>query len=129
MVLNLIILKDTYSIYKLTIESGVPAWVKNSPFYSITRTADELSIVCKHSDSLVEDCEISPDWRILKIQGPLDFSLVGIFAEVSGLLKYCNVSIFTISTYDTDYILVKNQDLDKTVNALINNDHKVTFEN
>ena len=129
MALNLIILKDTYSIYRLNIGDDIPAWIRDSDFYSVTKTQDELSIVCKHSDSIIEDYKINTDWRIIKIQGPLDFSLVGIIADILGFLKNIKVSIFTISTYDTDYILVKSQDLGTAVDSLKNNNYTVTFEN
>ncbi|MFH0760848.1 MAG: ACT domain-containing protein, partial [Bacteroidota bacterium] len=106
-----------------------PEWIKDSDFYSVTRTQDELSIVCKQSDSITEESAINTDWRIIKIQGALDFSLVGIIAEVAGLLEKIKISIITISTYDTDYILLKNQDLGKAVDSLKSNGHIVNFEN
>lgn len=129
MKLNLIILKDIYAIYRFNHDIDIPAWVKDSDFYSVTRTHDELSVVCKQSDLITEGSAVNTDWRIIKIQGPLDFSLVGIIAEVSGILKKIKISIFTISTYDTDYILVKNQDLDKAVDSLKFNKHVIFFEN
>jgi uncharacterized protein len=129
MKLNLIILKDTYAIYRFNSDSDIPEWTKNSDFYSVTRTPEEISIVSKQNDSVTNESTINKDWRILKIQGPLDFSLVGIMAEISGLLKKDKISIFTISTYDTDYILVKSHALEKAVKSLKSNKHLVTFEN
>jgi uncharacterized protein len=128
MKLNLIILKNTYAIYRFNSDMDIPIWVKDSDFYSATKTQDELSVVCKQHDSIVEGYAINTDWKIIKIQGPLDFSLIGIIAEVSGLLEKVRISIFTISTYDTDYILVKKQDLDKAVDSLKSNGHIITFE-
>lgn len=126
--LNLIILKDTYAIYRFNYEIDIPEWTKDSDFYSVTRTQDELSIVCKQSDSKTGEFLVNSDWKILKIEGKLDFSLVGIIAEVTGLLKTSKIPVFTISTYDTDYILVKNQDLGKAVDSLESDRHKITFE-
>lgn len=129
MKLNLIILKDTYAIYRFNNDNNIPEWIKDSDFYSVTRTQDELSIICKQFDRITEEPTVNKDWRILKIQGPLDFSLVGIIAGISGILEKNKISIFTISTYDTDYILIKIQDLDKTIDSLKANGHEITYEN
>jgi hypothetical protein len=129
MQLNLIILKDKYAIYRFETDSDIPNWIRNSDFYSITKTKDELSIISKQLDLTTEVPETNKDWRILKIQGPLDFSLIGIIAEISRILKEIKISIFTISTYDTDYIFLKNQDLNKAIDSLKANGHKITYEN
>jgi len=129
MELNLLILKDKYAVCRFNNDVDIPEWIRDSDFYSVTRTQEELSIVCKQSDSITGESAIDTDWRIIKIQGPLDFSLIGIIAEVSGILKSNGISIFTISTYDTDYILVKSQDLGKTVDSLKLNRYIITFEN
>ena len=122
------LLKGSYSIYRLNKDSAIPDWTCDSEFYSITRTREELSIVCKHVDIEMDNIKIDKHWRILKITGPLDLSLIGIIADISGLLKENQIPIFTISTYDTDYILVKNQYTDKALTVLKNNGHKVFDE-
>lgn len=130
MTIDFTLLKGDYSIYRLKKDSIVPAWVYNSPFYSVTSTQDELSIVCKTVKiTWDEDIKTDKHWRILKINGPLDLSLVGIIATISSLLKENKIPIFTISTFDTDYILVKNQDLKKTMSVLAKTDHKIFIEN
>ena len=125
MKLKLIILKSKYAICRFDSDSDIPMWIKDSEFFSVTRTEDELSVVSRQSDSNPEITEINKDWRILKIQGPLDFSLVGIIAEISRILKEINITIFTISTFETDYILVKNKDLDKAIDSLTANGHEI----
>jgi len=127
MKLKLVILKDKYAIHRFDADTNIPEWIDNSDFYSLTKTADELSIVAKQSDSIAESPVINKDWKILKIQGPLDFSLVGIIAEISRILKEINITIFTISTFDTDYILVKNKDLDIAIDSLKANGHEITY--
>ena len=123
------LLKGSYSIYRLNKDSAIPDWTYNSEFYSITRTQEELSIVCEHVEIKIDDnIKIDKHWRILEITGPLDLSLIGIIADISGLLKENQIPIFTISTYDTDYILVKNQYTDKALTVLKNNGHKVFDE-
>ena len=123
------LLKDTFSICRLDKDSPIPEWLENSGFFSLTRTHDELSIVCnqvlvKSDDKII----INKDWRIIKIKGPLDFSLTGIIAHISDLLKKNNIPIFVISTYNTDYILVKKQNINKAVTVLKSNGHKIVIE-
>lgn len=126
MILDFTILKGDYSIYRLKIDSTVPSWVYDSDFYSVTKTIDELSIVCETVDIPSGDrFKIDRHWRILKINGPLDLSLVGIIADISGLFKENDIPIFILSTFNTDYILVKFQYLDKTISLLDNNGHKI----
>ncbi len=95
-----------------------------SPWWSVTRTADELSIVLPTANARPE-WTISSGWRALQVQGPLDFSLVGIMANLSHILAQAAVSIFAISTYDTDYILVKEDKLATAVAALRQAGHTV----
>ena len=95
----------------------IPKWAENSDFFSITKTSDELSIVCSQ-DSIPSEIKCENDWRILKVEGPLDFSLIGILSSISTVLAQKEISIFAISTYDTDYILVKDNDIDNAMNAL-----------
>ena len=130
MILDFILLKGEYSIYRFKRDSPIPEWIYDSDFYSVTRTTDELSIICKPVDLIMgNDIKIDNHWRILKIDGVLDLSLIGIIATVSIILKENKIPIFTISTFDTDYILVKDQDLNKTVAALRHAGHKILTEN
>jgi len=127
--LEFTILKDFYSIYRFEKDTKIPSWLNVSGFYSITRTNDELSIVCKHVDiKLFDNIMIDKHWRIFKINGPMDLSQVGIIAHISDLFKKNNISIFPIATYDTDYILIKNENLHKAITALENEGHKVFIE-
>lgn len=128
MKLNFIVLKDVFAIYRLSNNSPIPGWIDDSGFYSVTRTSDELSVVCKQVSPGIDIVEANKDWKAFKIVGLLDFSMVGVIAEVSRILKENNISIFTISTFDTDYILVKNHNLTKAIGALINGGHTVTSE-
>ena len=107
----------------------LPDWIYSSDFYSITQTTDEISVIATQTNFDLEDVIKSEDWRIFKIVGPLDFSLIGIISEVSKIFKQIKISIFTISTYDTDYILVKQKDLNSGIEALIEKGHKVSIEN
>lgn len=128
MTLNLIVFEKTYSICRFENGSVLPEWVYLSDFYSITKTKDEISVVTLQPDFIPEDIIINSDWRVIKIEGPLDFSLVGIIADLSAILKKKKISIFTVSTYDTDYVLVKQKDLDSGVAALREEGHNVILE-
>ena len=96
-------------------------------FLSITKTAEELSIVCL-SGVIPESVKKDAGWKVLKIEGILSFGLVGVLAQVSAVLAEAEVSIFAISTYNTDYILVKNKDFDAAVVVLRNDGHEVVQE-
>ena len=124
--MNLIELKHKYSIYKFRDESALPDWIYSSAFYSITKTPDEVSVVALQVDPAPKDILCNSDWRILKMAGPLDLSLTGIIADISGTLRDKNIPIFTISTYYTDYILVKENDLEKAIIALKDKGHYIS---
>lgn len=108
---------EVFSVCRLAPAAEVPGWVREGIFISITRTADELSIVCAES-AVPDDVQAERGWRILQIQGPLYFGLVGVLASITAPLADAGVSVFTISTYDTDYVLVKGPDLRRAVQAL-----------
>jgi hypothetical protein len=116
-ILTMKLLEGKYGVCRLDKSALFPEWANNSDFISITRTSDELSIVCSQ-DNIPGEVKCERDWGILKIEGPLDFSLVGILASISAILAKAGVSIFAVSTFDTDYILVKNRDISCAVKAL-----------
>ena len=122
--LTLSVLKETFSICKFNNQADIPNWlsVTNCKFLSITRTDEELSIVCEQStipERLIDKSMlIVKNWRALKVEGPLDFSLTGILSTLLQPLAEQKISIFALSTYDTDYILVKEKDLAHAVEAL-----------
>jgi hypothetical protein len=116
--MKLTVMKNTYAICKLDSDSPIPTWVHASHgFASMTYTQEELSIIC-------EDAYIPPDikqergWRIIKVIGPLDFSLVGVISKITGILAKAGVCLFTVSTYETDFILVRQDSLDTAIHAL-----------
>jgi len=122
--LNFEILNHFYAIYRFDTNAQLPDWIYQSEFYSVTKTNDEISVVTSQQIIESNDVKSSNNWRVLKIIGPLDFSLVGIIADIAAILKQEQISVFTISTYDTDYILVKENNLDKAVKALKERGHK-----
>lgn len=112
--LNMTILKELYGVCRLKRDAVVPMWTENGEFVSVTRTLDELSIVCPE-ENIPKEITCEQNWRVLKIEGPLEFSMVGVLARISMILANAKISLFVISTFDTDYILVKDQVLEETL--------------
>jgi uncharacterized protein len=115
--LTLILLPDRFAVCRLSGQDPVPAWAWTGSLCSITRSAEELSIVCAQ-EAVPDAVTAERDWRALKVLGPLDFSLVGILARLTAPLAAAGISLFAISTYDTDYLLVKEERLAEAVAAL-----------
>lgn len=113
-----------FSIHRFSSTAAVPAELFAANFYSITRTPEELSVICYADIQLKsENCE--SDWSMLKVLGPLDFSLTGILSDIADCLAQAKVSIFALSTFDTDYILVKSSSLKLAVTSLQENGYKI----
>ncbi len=87
-------------------------------FFFVGKTDDEISLVCTTENAPTKTLEREDGWRGLRIEGMLDFSLVGILSKISGVLADAGIGIFAVSTYNTDYILVKAENIDKAVAVL-----------
>jgi len=114
---HLSILDGLFTIHRLSSNSEIPNQVYQGQFCSITKSEEELSIVCP-SSVLLDSERSEPGWCCIKVLGPLDFSLVGIIAEISAALAKAEISVFTVSTFDTDYVLVKSDKLQTAKKAL-----------
>ncbi|MGE3975417.1 MAG: ACT domain-containing protein [Bdellovibrionales bacterium] len=112
------------AVCQLPPHSEIPTWATKSDFYSISKTTDELSIVCEQS-FVPAHIKSEKDWRLLKVVGPLDFGLTGILAFLLHPLAEAKISIFALSTFDTDYLLVKQNDFDSALNSLTEAGHTV----
>ncbi len=108
--LVLSVLSETFTIHKLSPDLSIPEEILKSNYYSVTKTDNELSVVCSELIE-VKSLQSSKGWKCIKVKGPLDFNLTGILAGISDILTRGSISIFAISTFDTDYILVRSQDL------------------
>ncbi len=118
MKLILSILPEKLGICRFSKNSHLPPWaLENNNFTSITRTADELSIVCPQVQ-ITAGVLAEKDWRAFKVKGPLGFSLTGIVASLSKPLAEAEISILYISTYETDYLLVEDKNLEKAKKIL-----------
>lgn len=122
--LKLSLLPDKFGICRLENSDGIPAWALVGSFFSITKTAEELSIVCPAA-AVPVGTKGERGWRCLKVAGPLHFDQIGILSALAQPLAQAGVSIFAVSTYDTDYLLVKGRDLARAVEALQLAGHEV----
>jgi len=112
-----------YAIARLDAGDAIPAWARGA-FVSITRTHGELSIVCDES-AMPEGVAADRLWRCLEIEGPIPLDKIGIAAAITTVLADAAVSVFLIATYDTDYVLVKEQKMERAVAALRSAGHEV----
>jgi hypothetical protein len=122
--LTLSLLPEKLAICRLDPDAGVPDWAYGSRFLSITRADDELSIVCPEA-GVPEEVRSNRGWRCLKVEGPLDLTLTGVLASLANPLAEAQINIFAISTYDTDYLLVKEENLARSIDALTRWGHRV----
>ena len=120
--LALTVMPARFAICRLAPDAPLPAWATAGDLASFTRTPEELSIVCRQS-TMPEDMVAERGWRCIKVEGPLDFSLVGILASLTTPLAEAGVSVFALSTYLTDYLLVREDDLGRAVDALNSRGH------
>lgn len=109
------VLEQESSVCRLAPDSAAPT--PTGEFWSVTRTATELSIVCPVG-SEPSGAEVAGPWRILSVDGPLDFGLVGVLESILAPLAASQISVFTMSTFDTDHLLVMSDDLDRAVACL-----------
>jgi uncharacterized protein len=115
--LQLSILPERYAIVGLSPLADLPKWATQGPFFSITRTSEELSIVVEESQ-VPEGIQSQRGWRVIKVHGPFVLSEVGVLASLAGPLAAARISLFVVSTFDTDYLLVSSENLDAAANVL-----------
>jgi hypothetical protein len=115
--LTLTLLGQTFTVHQLPPDADVPVNVLMNPFLTITRTEEELSLVLPDSVDF-KSTRSNPGWACFRVEGPLEFSLVGILAGISSILAEAEIPIFALSTFDTDYILVKQEQAQAAGEAL-----------
>ena len=115
--LHLIILAGEFAVCRLPAGSPPPATDAGTAFWSVTVTPDEVSVVCR-AEAIPAGAEVHRGLRAIKAEGPLAFDVVGVLGSLTAPLAQAKVSVFGVSTYDTDYILVSDHDLRQAVSAL-----------
>jgi hypothetical protein len=122
--LALTLLPYRLAICRLAPGAAIPAWATAGPFFSITRTPDELSIICEPT-AVPAGVRHESGCRAFKVAGPLDFALTGVLTSIAKALAEAGISIFALSTFDTDYVLMKNERVEDAVRALEAAGHQV----
>ncbi|MBN1151831.1 MAG: ACT domain-containing protein [Dehalococcoidia bacterium] len=118
------LLPGTYAVCRLDPATAEPDWAGSGTFYSVTRTAAELSVVC--DERLVPEGVVKEGgWKVAQVAGPLDLSMVGVLVSLIGPLAREGISVFVLSTYDTDYLLVKAEQLGRALQVLRVEEHEV----
>jgi uncharacterized protein len=122
--LTLIARPEQFAICRLEPGSHFPAWAMAGAFRSATWTPEELSIVCEEA-RVPQDVKAERGWRALKVDGPLDFALTGILLAIAEPLARAEISLFAVSTFDTDYVLVKSDSFPQACRALSDYGHSI----
>ena len=122
--LTLLEVAGRFAVCKLPPGSAVPAWATAGEVFSVTRTGDELSVVCRQ-DVVPEGRQAEVGWRCLRVAGAMPFTLVGVLASLTAPIAKAGVGVFAVSTFDTDYLLVKEAEIPKAVDALRAAGHRV----
>jgi uncharacterized protein len=127
------ILVERLAVCRLAAGAPVPEWAMDGEFFCIARTSDELSILCFESACLGSagdeahgrsDMSVERGWVALKLEGPFPFSVTGVLSSFVQPLADARIPIFAISTFDTDYVLVKSENLEQAVSALSASGHE-----
>jgi hypothetical protein len=123
--LTLLALQDMFAVSKLSPGSPIPQWVAPGSFVSVTRTHDELSIVCPENQVPADVAACERAWRCLRVAAQIDFGVVGILASVVGPLAKAGVPVFVLSTFDTDYLFIKAANFENAAEVLRDAGHDV----
>lgn len=121
---KLYVLDELYAVVRCDPDDPLPDWARSGHFWSVTRSDAELSIVCRQDD-VPPDASAERGWCALEVAGPLDFSLTGVVSALLSPLAEAEVPVFVLSTFETDYLLVREPDLPRSVEALAAAGHEV----
>ncbi len=122
--LRLILLQDQFAICQLDASSAIPEWALEQEWFSITRTPDELSILCAQQ-YVPRQVKSETEWRALQVRGSFAFTEIGVMDSLTDPLAQAGISLLAISTFDTDYIFVQGEHLDRAVTTLKSAGHQI----
>ena len=127
--LKLKITKEKFAICKLNSMEHISDLFEKGNFISITKTEEEISLICREEDTPhLTGMKVENDWQYIMIEGPLDISMVGVIAGFSEIFKNKGIPIFVLSTYNTDYIFIKQRHISDAIRALKEANHEVHEE-
>lgn len=121
---DLTVLPGSFAMVRLAADAPLPRWATQGEFFSVTRTSDEVSIVCL-ADQVPSGVASETGWRALKVKGPFALSEIGVLAALTAPLADAKVSLFAISTFDTDYLLVSERQLPAAIAAFKSAGHRI----
>ena len=124
--LNLVLLASKFAVCQFHPDKHIPYWALMGDFVSLTRTSEELSIVCQQ-DNVPADIEAERGWRCVQVQGAFDFSVSGVNASLAVPLAEAEISVLAIATYATDYLLIKEKDVERALHVLKQAGHHVSL--
>jgi hypothetical protein len=122
--LTLSVMDGLFAIAKLPANEVIPAWAVRGPFFALTRTPEELSLVARET-AVPEGVQASRGWQMFQVRGPFAFDEIGVVASLAGPLARVGVGIFVISTFGTDYLLVQQEDAPIAVETLLHAGHRI----
>jgi hypothetical protein len=126
--LKLSVLQERLAVSRLAPDEPIPLWATQGSFFSVTRTADELSIVADESLPPA-GVQSQPGWRALKLHGPFAFSEIGVVSALAVPLAEAKIGVFIVSTFDTDYLLVASAHLEAAIRELQGAGHTIHRSN
>jgi hypothetical protein len=115
--MELTLLPDRLAICRLCPDAPIPKWALAGEFFAVCRSDEELSVVCPDGHP-PQEIKADSGWRALKVKGPLPLTEIGVIAALSAPLAEAGISVFVISTFDTDYLLIKDANLSRAVRVL-----------
>ncbi len=121
---ELTLLPERFAISRLAPTAPIPEWATQGAFFSITRTGAELSVVCEFA-RVPSGVQSQPSWRVLKVHGPFALTEIGVLAGLASAIAEAKLSLFAISTFDTDYLFVASETLSAAISALERAGHKI----
>jgi hypothetical protein len=126
--LELTLFLERFAISRLAADAPVPDWATRGSFFSVTRTGDELSVVTETSQVPI-GVQSQPGWRVFKVHGPFVLSEIGVLSALAAPLAEAKISLFAVSTFDTDYLLVATETLSAAIAALGRAGHTIHRSN
>lgn len=121
---SLSLMRGVFAVCRLDKEAPVPGWALEGRFFCVARTPDELSVVCEQG-GVPEGVEREDGWRCLKVESPFAFDLAGVVSSMAARLAEEGTKILLVATWDSDYLMVKQHDLEPTIATLKEAGHRV----
>lgn len=123
---SLLLFEDEFAICRLDRNAPVPGWATKGYFFSVSRTPDELSLVVLQTN-VPAGVECEGGWRCLKIESPFEFDLSGMISTIAAPIAGAEIDVFAVATQDSDYLMVRARDLDRTMSLLSEMGYRIDF--